>query len=157
MRYPVDKVIHLLCWGQFPAPRKAISVLSFPKLKLPLHFLACPNMQVLRGSSGVITSPYYPGNYGNYHRCSWKITGRSGDRVKLVIQDASLESCCDYIKIYNGYLQSSGSNPGRISGSLGGTMTFISSRETLIVYFFTDHSVTYRGFRATYTILRNGK
>ena len=114
-------------------------------------------MQVLRGSSGVITSPNYPSNYYNNHACSWKITGRYGDRVKFVIQDLSSERCCDYIKIQNGYLQSSGSNPGRISGSLGGTMTFISSRENLIVYFVTDYSVTDRGFRATYTILRNGK
>ena len=113
-------------------------------------------MQVLRGSSGVITSPYYPGNYGNYHRCTWKITGNSGDRVKLVIHGASIEAGYDYIQIRNGYLQSSGSNPGAIS-SFSGTMTFISSRENLIVFFYTDGSVTYRGFRATYTILRNGK
>ena len=168
MGNPVDNVIHLLCWGQFPRPplpppppRKAISVLSFPKLKLLLHFLACPNMQVLRGSSGVITSPNYPGNYYNNHRCSWKITGRSGDRVKLVIQSASIEgggSCpWDYIQIQNGYLQSTGLNPGKICGYLSGTMTLISSRETLIVYFHTDGSVTLSGFRAIYTILRNGK
>lgn len=140
----------------FFLPRKAISVLSFPKRKLLLRSLACPNMQVLRGSSGVITSPYYPGNYGNYHRCTWKITGNSGDRVKLVIHGASIEAGYDYIQIRNGYLQSSGSNPGAIS-SFSGTMTFISSRENLIVFFYTDGSVTYRGFRATYTILRNGK
>ena len=163
MRRPVDNVIHLLCWGQFPPPsppRKAINVLSFPKLKLLLHFLACPYMQVLRGSSGVITSPNYPGNYYNNHRCSWKITGRSGDRVKLVIQGTQIEGgggCpYDYIQIRNGYLQSSGLNPGRICGS-SGTMTLISSRETLIVYFRTDGSVTSSGFRAIYTILRNGK
>ena len=113
-------------------------------------------MQVLRGSSGVITSPNYPSNYGNSHRCRWKITGNSGDRVRLVIHGASLEDCCDSIQIQNGYLQSSGSNPGRIS-SFSGTKTFISSRENLIVYFYSDGSVTRGGFRATYTILRNGK
>ena len=120
-------------------------------------------MQVLQGSSGVITSPYYPSSYYNNQRCSWKITaGRSGDRVKLVIQDVEIEygrSSCpyDYILIQNGYLQSSGSNPGRICGSPSGTMTFISSRETLIVYFHTDRSATYRGFKAIYSILRQGK
>ena len=75
----------------------------------------------------------------------------------LVIQGASLESCCDYIKIENGYLQSSGSNPGSMYGSFSGTKTFISYSENLIVYFFTDGSVTYGGFRATYTILRDGE
>ena len=119
-------------------------------------------MQVLRGSSGVITSPYYPSNYHNNHRCSWKIAGGSGDRVKLVIQDAEIErgsnNCpWDYLQIYNGYLQKNGSNPGRICGTLSGTMTFISSRETLIVSFHTDTSVRLRGFKAVYTILRNRK
>ena len=145
LRYPVGKVIHLLCWGQF-----------FPKRKLLLRLLACPHMQVLRGSSGVITSPGYPHSYPNNQRCSWKITGSSGDRVKLVIHGASLERCCDYIQIQNGYLQSSGSNPGLMYGSFG-TRTFISSRETLIVHFYSDISITRGGFRAIYTILRNGK
>ena len=123
-----------------------------------LRLLACPNMQVLRRSSGVITSPYYPSNYHNGHSCTWKITGRSGDRVKLVIQDAQIEGCpWDYIVIRNGYVQSSGLDPGTICRSLGGPMTIISSGETLTVYFHTDVSVTYRGFRAIYTILRNGK
>lgn len=119
-------------------------------------------MQVLRGSSGVITSPNYPSNYDNNLRCSWKITGRSGDRVKLVIQDAQMEingNTCpwDYLQIQNGYLQGNGLNPGRICGTLSGTMTFISSGETLIVYFHTDSIITLRGFKATYTILRKGK
>ena len=113
-------------------------------------------MQVLRGSSGVITSPYYPSNYGNGHTCTWKISGSLGDRVKLVIHGASLEDCCDYIQIQNGYLQNSGSNPGRIR-SFGGTKAFISYRENLIVYFYSDVSATRSGFRATYTILRNGE
>ena len=75
----------------------------------------------------------------------------------MVIHGASLEACCDYIQIQNGYLQTSGSNPGSMYGSFSGTKTFISYRENLIVYFYTDGSVTYGGFRATYTILRNGK
>ena len=163
--YPVGKTncatrwttLSTFCAGaSFLSPRKAISILSSLKPKLLLRFLACPSMQVLRGSSGVITSPYYPSNYGNNHRCRWKITGSSGDRVKLVIHGASLESCCDYIQIQNGYLQSSGSNPGAMYGSRG-TMTFISSGEILILYFYSDGSVTRSGFRATYTILRNGK
>ena len=74
----------------------------------------------------------------------------------MVIHGASIEAGYDYIRIYNGYLQSSGSNPGAIS-SFSGTKTFISSGENLIVYFYSDGSVTSNGFRATYTILRNGK
>ena len=59
----------------------------------------------------------------------------------------------DYIQIQNGLLYGSGVPPGKLCGSLTSNSTFISSRETLIVRFVTDGSVTKRGFRARYTII----
>ena len=113
-------------------------------------------MKTLTGMSGVIKSPFYPGNYGNNHRCSWKITANRGYRVKLVIQDMDIErggrNCAnDYIQIQNGFIYSNGSPPGRLCGTHTGNLMFASYRETLIVHFFTDGSSTRRGFKATYT------
>ena len=122
---------------------------------------ACPNMAVLQGTSGIITSPSYPGNYGNNHRCSWKIIASTGNRVKLVILNMDIESGtnCPYdsLQIQNGVLYPSGVTPGKLCGSLTSNSTFTSHRETLIVRFVTDGSVTKRGFRARYTIIPNRK
>ena len=100
-------------------------------------------MKTLTGMSGVIKSPFYPGNYGNNHRCSWKITANRGYRVKLVIQDMDIErggrNCAnDYIQIQNGFIYSNGSPPGRLCGTHTGNLMFASYRETLIVHFVTE-------------------
>ena len=123
---------------------------------------ACPNMTILTGTSGIIKSPFYPGYYGNGQNCSWKITASSGNRVKLVITDMDIElggSNCgkDFIQIQNGFLHGSGVPPGRLCGTLTSNSTFASYRETLIVRFVTDGSLTRRGFKATYTQVALGR
>lgn len=119
-------------------------------------------MATLTGTSGIIKSPFYPGYYGNGQNCSWKITASSGNRVKLVITDMDIElggSNCgkDYIQIQNGFLYGSGVPPGRLCGTLTSNSTFASYRETLIVRFVTDGSVTRRGLKATYTQVALGR
>ena len=114
-------------------------------------------MAVLQETSGIITSPSYPGNYGNNHRCSWRIIASTGNRVKLIIEDMDIENEAncpyDYIQIQNGYLYGTGLPPGKLCGSLTSNSTFTSNRQTLIVRFVTDGSVTKRGFRARYTVI----
>ena len=118
-------------------------------------------MAILKGTSGIITSPSYPGNYGNNHNCKWKILASTENRVKLVIQDMDIESetnCrYDYIQIQNAVIYSSGVLPGRLCGSLTSNLTFSSYNETMIVRFVTDGSVTARGFIARYTVIPAGK
>ena len=124
------------------------------------HLPACPNMAILRGSSGIIKSPSYPRNYGNNHKCNWKIIASTGNRVKLIIEDMDIESATnckyDFIEIQNGVLYGSGVPPGKLCGSLTSNSTFISYRETLIVRFVTDGSVTSKGFKAWYTVIARG-
>ena len=134
-----------------PFPKR--NVLSFCCLKV----LACPNMAILKGTSGIITSPSYPGNYGDNHNCGWKIVASTENLVKLVIQDMDIESetnCrYDYIQIQNAVIYGSGVLPGRLCGSLTSNSNFSSYHETLIVRFVTDGSVTARGFKARYTVI----
>ena len=79
-------------------------------------------------TSGLIASPFYPGNYDNGQSCSWKITASRGKRVKLVIEDMDIESgtnCAhDYIQIQNGFLYGSGVPPGRLCGTLKQKLDF---------------------------------
>ena len=114
-------------------------------------------MAILKGTSGIITSPSYPGNYGDNHNCGWKIVASTGNLVKLVIQDMDIESGIncpyDYIQIQNAVIYGSGVLPGRLCGSLTSNLTFSSYHETLIVRFVTDHMVTARGFKARYTVI----
>ena len=82
----------------------------------------------------------------------------TGYRVKLVIQDMDIESGSncpyDYIQIQNAVIYGSGVVPERLCGSLTSNSTFSSSHETLIIRFVTDGSVTVRGFKARYTVIR---
>ena len=114
-------------------------------------------MAILTGTSGIITSPSYPGNYGNHHNCNWKIIASTGNRIKLVIQDMDIEggtNCpFDYIQTQNAVIYGSGVLPGRLCGSLTKSLTFSSYNETLIVRFVTDGSVTARGFKARFTVI----
>ena len=122
---------------------------------------ACPNMAILTGTSGIITSPSYPGNYGNNQNCRWIIMAGTGNRVKLVIQDMDIKSGSncqyDYIQIQNAVIYGSSVLPGRLCGSIISNSTFSSYHETLIVRFVTDGSETARGFKARYTVIPYGK
>ena len=137
------------------------SVSPFPKRNMLLFSClkasACSNMTILNGTLGIITSPSYPGNYGNNHHCKWKIVASTGNRVKLVIQDMDIEReiYCryDYIQIQNAVIYGSGVLPGRLCGSLTSNLTFSSYHETLIVHFVTNGYGTARGFRARYTVI----
>ena len=114
-------------------------------------------MEILTGTSGIITSPSYPGDYGYNQNCGWKIMASTGKRVTLVIQDMDIESGTncryDYIQIQNAVIYGTGVLPGRLCGSLTSNSTFSSYNETLIVRFVTDRSITARGFRARYTVI----
>lgn len=118
-------------------------------------------METLTGTSGVILSPLYPGNYGNNQRCSWNIRASRGKRIKLVILDMDIESGTncryDYIQIQNSFLYGSGVPPGRLCGTLTSNSTFVSYLETMIVHFVSDRSSTRRGFKARYTQVVAGR
>ena len=134
-----------------PFPKR--NVLLFSCLKAP----AFPNMAILTGTSGIITSPSYPGYYGNNHNYKWKIMASTGNRVKLVIQDMDIEggtNCpYDYIQIQNAVIYGSGVPAGRLCGLLTSKLTFSSYHENLIVRFVTDFSITARGFKGRYTVI----
>ena len=82
---------------------------------------------------------------------------RTGNRVKLVIQDMDIESWTncpfDYIQIQNAVIYGSGVLPGRLCGSLTSNSTFASYNESLIVRFVTDVIITARGFIARYSVI----
>ena len=108
--------------------------------------LASPN-QVL-----FLESPNYPNNYYNYLNCSWLILSSNSTYVaEITTDDVYLESCCDYVYVYDG-----NSTNDRYLGSFsnGAYKKFTSTAGSLLLNFVTDYSVTYKGFRVRYTVVQ---
>ncbi|CAL8294544.1 unnamed protein product [Merluccius merluccius] len=53
----------------------------------------------LRGQSGVITSPNYPGEYNNNADCTWTVLAEPGDTIALVFSDFQLEDDYDLLEV----------------------------------------------------------
>ncbi|KAM7329439.1 hypothetical protein ACRRTK_011052 [Alexandromys fortis] len=103
----------------------------------------------LTGYSGIISSPFYPGNYPNNARCVWNILVPTNNYVSLNFMDVQLEGGCsfDYILLFDGPEYNS-SHIARVCDGARGTFT--STRNFMSVVFITDGSVTRTGFRASY-------
>ncbi|XP_052436107.1 CUB and zona pellucida-like domain-containing protein 1 [Carassius gibelio] len=101
---------------------------------------------------GVLLSPRYPNNYPNNAQCTWTIHSTGNTTVSLIFTDVDLETCCDYIKVYDG--------PSTHHPLLGEireyrNQSFRSSSNDLTVLFYSDHSVTRRGFHANWVFVES--
>ncbi|PKK28137.1 deleted in malignant brain tumors 1 protein [Columba livia] len=110
----------------------------------------------LDGLSGTFQSPGYPNTYPNNARCTWIIQLPDPNlEVQLTFLDVELEgtSCSfDAIKVYDG-----GSTDSPLLGSVcsNDSRLFYSSGQQLTVLFYSDSSVTKRGFQASYNSVAN--
>ena len=145
--------------GRWEFHRLWILCVNFLALLIALTDLfclaVCPNLTTLNGSSGVITSPFYPRYYPVNQRCSWQITASKGKRIVLDIERMDIGYCrdcsCDYLEIEYG-LSSDGVSAGRRCGYKYRPLAYFSLRESLKVLFVSDGIRSwYQGFRATYT------
>uniref|UniRef100_A0A667X494 CUB and Sushi multiple domains 3 n=1 Tax=Myripristis murdjan TaxID=586833 RepID=A0A667X494_9TELE len=98
----------------------------------------------VRGGSGVVTSPGYPGNYGNQADCTWILLAEPGDTISVVFTDFQTEEKYDYLEV-------EGSEPPTIwlSGS-NVPSPIVSNKNWLRLHFVTDSNHRYRGFSAHY-------
>ncbi|XP_056333462.1 deleted in malignant brain tumors 1 protein-like [Danio aesculapii] len=99
---------------------------------------------------GELFSPQYPNNYPNNARCTWTIHSTANTTVSLTFNNVSLESCCDYIRVHDG--------PSTLYPSLEEIRNYRnqsikSTGNTLTVLFYSDSSVTSRGFHANWTFV----
>ncbi|XP_061670636.1 CUB and sushi domain-containing protein 3 isoform X2 [Syngnathoides biaculeatus] len=103
----------------------------------------------VRGGSGVVTSPGYPGNYGNQADCTWILLAEPGDTISVVFTDFHTEEKYDYLEV-------EGSEPPTIwlSGS-NVPSPVVSNKNWLRLHFVTDNNHRYRGFSAHYQVKRS--
>lgn len=109
-------------------------------------------------TSGEILSPNYPEFYTNNLDCDYHVEAPD-NRILLTFLDFAVEDAiaCRYdeLTIYDG---SDSNSP--VLGSFCGFENpgeFLSSSNHLYMHFSTDGSVTYRGFRATYSNVMIGE
>ena len=125
-----------------------------------VYFLttACQGITLLRGYSGVLSSPNYPQNYPPNSNCVWKISSPPGTKfVVFHFQDFHLEgsSTCsyDYIEIRNG-----NSPTSHLLKKLCGskiTSAKIVTGPSAFIRFRSDNTVNRKGFRAAYHVGTN--
>ena len=105
------------------------------------------------GSEGVISSPFYPRNYGNGQRCDWLIKVSRGMQVKLHFTFFHLEfdSGCrkDFVKLRNGPTLNF-----PLLGTYCGEMhlpVVHADSGSIYISFQSDGSNVFKGFQAKFT------
>ncbi|XP_078593517.1 cubilin-like [Branchiostoma floridae x Branchiostoma japonicum] len=100
-------------------------------------------------SGGPVTSPNYPGNYGNNETCDWLITVPTASRIRLTFDSFNLQNGSDFLAVYDG---------GNVSASqlqsLTGSQTvnpITSTSNVMFLRFTSDGSGTAQGFQFSYT------
>ncbi|XP_035848862.1 low-density lipoprotein receptor-related protein 12 isoform X2 [Sander lucioperca] len=105
--------------------------------------------ELLRGSSGVITSPGWPFQYPARLNCSWNIRARPGDAITLSFQDFDLQGShrcsADWMSV-SSYRSLDGL---RVCGS-SLPPPYISSQDHVWIHFHSDDNLTGKGFRLSY-------
>ena len=115
----------------------------------------------LRGTSGVVSSPNFPNNYGANRNCLWTIIVPPGYRVQFTIQWLGIEdhrysrrpgSCGDdsiTISEYRGNY----TNDVKVLCGCKRLFTFVSFMEKMWVRFSSYKNNSWPGFYATYKAL----
>ena len=110
----------------------------------------CPNNVISNGTSGSLSSPFYPSNYPNDMECSWNITSPAESRLILVFYRICLGACttgvscdCDSITVsdvFNSRQLCTGSD----------VIPFISLENKISLSMLSDEMYSLKGFVAEY-------
>ncbi|XP_022800643.1 uncharacterized protein LOC111338416 [Stylophora pistillata] len=134
---------------QIPTPSISVAPTNS---SLPMR---CSRKTVLlnKKSKGRIRSPNHPNNYDTNQVCTWKVQVRRGFLVKARFRSIDLENS-DECKKDRVVLSSSKQfrDPHIHCGSVE-PFRFISKKNILWVRFYSDHSVTGKGFIITYSAI----
>ena len=90
---------------------------------------------------------FLTGNYGYNENVEWTIVVSAGQVVRLDFYTFNTESCCDYVRVYDGCTTGDPS-----IGSYSGDnipASILSTGNALLIRFTSDGSVTRQGFSAT--------
>uniref|UniRef100_A0A2I3GDK1 CUB and Sushi multiple domains 1 n=1 Tax=Nomascus leucogenys TaxID=61853 RepID=A0A2I3GDK1_NOMLE len=116
---------------------------------LPTCEAQCPANEVRTGSSGVILSPGYPGNYFNSQTCSWSIKVEPNYNITIFVDTFQSEKQFDALEVFDG---SSGQSPLLVvlSGNHTEQSNFTSRSNQLYLRWSADHATSKKGFKIRY-------
>ncbi|XP_022426555.1 CUB and sushi domain-containing protein 1 [Delphinapterus leucas] len=100
----------------------------------------------LRGTSGSISSPYFPSEYENNADCTWTILAEPGDTIALVFTDFQLEEGYDFLEI------SGTEAPSIWLTGMNLPSPVISSKNWLRLHFTSDSNHRRKGFNAQFQV-----
>ncbi|CAC5355809.1 unnamed protein product [Mytilus coruscus] len=108
------------------------------------------NYRYFTDTSGILSSPNYPGNYTNNLRYKYFIRLQAGQSITPTFSRIITEKCCDHVQVFEG---STISDPPllKLSGSSYSSTTVQSTSNNMLVVFTSDGSIIDRGFTATYS------
>ncbi|XP_019636519.1 PREDICTED: CUB and sushi domain-containing protein 2-like [Branchiostoma belcheri] len=110
-------------------------------------------------SGGPVTSPNYPGNYGNNENCEWLITVPEGSIIRLTFDSFHTEGGYDFLTIYDGASDNATdySIMSRLSGYHSQITPIISTSNTMFLRFTSNRWGSRQGFQFNYTSSTAGK
>ena len=115
--------------------------------------LDCRITTLVNALSGSLSSPGYPNQYPNNANCDYQITVPAPYTINLLLRNINMESCCDYLRVYDG-TSTNASLVAAFNGNSAAGTQIQSTGNNLYITFQTDSSVTGLGFLADY---RSGK
>ncbi|KAI8496814.1 hypothetical protein Bbelb_254690 [Branchiostoma belcheri] len=101
-------------------------------------------------SGGPVTSPNYPGNYGNNENCEWSITVPEGSIIRLTFGRFYTERNYDFLTIYDG-ASDNATEMEELTGYQRHIIPIISTSNTMFLRFTSDWIVSRQGFQFNYT------
>ncbi len=141
--------------GLFPVKLKATNVYGQDSLIKSSYinvvdaYNMCSATSTTATNSVLYDSGGPDGSYKNSENCSFLIDPGCATSITLTFSSFYLESCCDYLTVYDGS-NSSGTQLLRANGSILPKSVTASSGKMFIT-FTSDGSVTYPGFQATWS------
>ncbi|XP_078685556.1 CUB domain-containing protein 2-like [Branchiostoma floridae x Branchiostoma belcheri] len=105
-------------------------------------------------SGGPVTSPNYPGDYGNNETCEWLITVPEGSIIRLTFDSFHTEND-DFLTIYDG-ASDNATEMKRLTGDHSQIIPIISTSNTMFMRFTSDDFGRRQGFKFNYKITNCG-
>ena len=108
-----------------------------------------PDDELVIKVADILSSPGYPGKYPNKVLQKYYLKAEKGFRITLIFIYFQLENHFDFVRIYDGHNYTS-PKIADLTGVIDVPHIVSSSGNKVLFVFFSDHLITYKGFKLIY-------